>query len=126
MEITYDWCISRQLWWGHRIPAWYRGDEIYVGMEEPKGEGWVSERTVFTKRISLLTSEGRNTFVTCIMGCKGNGGKTVVSRLSEGHYGKEGAVHHRDTYIFEFLTRIAQDDLTKFIFDPEHLIRADL
>ena len=31
MEITYDWCISRQLWWGHRIPAWYRGDEVYVG-----------------------------------------------------------------------------------------------
>ena len=24
MEITYDWCISRQLWWGHRIPAWYK------------------------------------------------------------------------------------------------------
>ena len=30
MEITYDWCISRQLWWGHRIPAWYKGEEIYV------------------------------------------------------------------------------------------------
>ena len=26
MEITYDWCISRQLWWGHRIPVWYKGD----------------------------------------------------------------------------------------------------
>ena len=46
MEITYDWCISRQLWWGHRIPAWYRGDEIYVGMEEPKGEGWVQDSDV--------------------------------------------------------------------------------
>ena len=33
MEITYDWCISRQLWWGHRIPAWYKDDQIYVGME---------------------------------------------------------------------------------------------
>ena len=40
MEITYDWCISRQLWWGHRIPAWYKGDEIYVGFEAPKEEGW--------------------------------------------------------------------------------------
>lgn len=40
MEISYDWCISRQLWWGHRIPAWYKDDEIYVGMEAPKGEGW--------------------------------------------------------------------------------------
>ena len=46
MEITYDWCISRQLWWGHRIPAWYRGEEVYVGMEEPKGEGWVQDEDV--------------------------------------------------------------------------------
>lgn len=40
MEITYDWCISRQLWWGHQIPAWYRGEEVYVGEEEPTGDGW--------------------------------------------------------------------------------------
>ena len=46
MEITYDWCISRQLWWGHRIPAWYKDDQIYVGMEEPKGEGWVQDNDV--------------------------------------------------------------------------------
>ena len=46
MEITYDWCISRQLWWGHRIPAWYRGEEVYVGMEEPEGEGWIQDSDV--------------------------------------------------------------------------------
>ena len=46
MEITYDWCISRQLWWGHRIPVWYRGEEIYCGMEAPKGEGWVQDPDV--------------------------------------------------------------------------------
>ena len=46
MEITYDWCISRQLWWGHRIPAWYRGDEVYVGMEAPKEAGWVQDNDV--------------------------------------------------------------------------------
>ena len=46
MEITYDWCISRQLWWGHRIPAWYRGDEVYVGMDEPKGDGWIQDNDV--------------------------------------------------------------------------------
>ncbi len=46
MEITYDWCISRQLWWGHRIPAWYRGDEVYVGETAPKGEGWVQDEDV--------------------------------------------------------------------------------
>ncbi len=46
MEIQHDWCISRQLWWGHRIPAWYKGDEIYVGMEAPKGDGWVQDNDV--------------------------------------------------------------------------------
>ena len=46
MEITYDWCISRQLWWGHRIPAWYRGEEVYVGMDAPVGEGWVQDEDV--------------------------------------------------------------------------------
>jgi valyl-tRNA synthetase len=34
------WCISRQLWWGHQIPVWYRGDETHVGMEPPVGDGW--------------------------------------------------------------------------------------
>ena len=46
MEIQHDWCISRQLWWGHRIPAWYKGDEVYVGMEAPEGEGWVQDNDV--------------------------------------------------------------------------------
>ena len=45
MEITYDWCISRQLWWGHQIPAWYKGDEVYVGLESP-GEDWVQDPDV--------------------------------------------------------------------------------
>jgi len=40
LENIQDWCISRQLWWGHRIPAWYRGDEVYVGEERPLGDGW--------------------------------------------------------------------------------------
>ena len=46
MEITYDWCISRQLWWGHRIPAWYKDGEVYVGDAEPKGDGWVQDADV--------------------------------------------------------------------------------
>ncbi len=46
MEITYDWCISRQLWWGHRIPAWYKDDEVYVGMDAPKGTGWTQDSDV--------------------------------------------------------------------------------
>ncbi|MBQ9449476.1 MAG: valine--tRNA ligase [Acholeplasmatales bacterium] len=40
-----DWCISRQLWWGHRIPAWYKGDEVKVQVACP-GEGWVQDEDV--------------------------------------------------------------------------------
>ena len=46
MENIQDWCISRQLWWGHRIPAWYKDDEVYVGCEAPKGEGWHQDEDV--------------------------------------------------------------------------------
>ena len=40
LENIRPWCISRQLWWGHRIPVWYRGEEMVVGAEAPEGEGW--------------------------------------------------------------------------------------
>ena len=41
-----DWCISRQLWWGHRIPVWYRGDEVYCGLSSPDGDGWEQDSDV--------------------------------------------------------------------------------
>jgi valyl-tRNA synthetase len=37
-----DWCISRQIWYGHRIPVWYRGEELHVG-SVPNGEGWIQD-----------------------------------------------------------------------------------
>jgi valyl-tRNA synthetase len=40
IENLQDWCISRQIWWGHQVPVWYKGDEIYVGTEMPDGAGW--------------------------------------------------------------------------------------
>src|SRR5919205_1064288 len=40
MENIRPWCISRQLWWGHQIPVWYRGEETYVGTTPPEGDGW--------------------------------------------------------------------------------------
>ncbi len=38
-----DWCISRQIWYGHRIPVWYKGDEICCDIEAPKGTGWTQD-----------------------------------------------------------------------------------
>ncbi|MHB8656475.1 MAG: valine--tRNA ligase [Solirubrobacteraceae bacterium] len=40
LENIRPWCISRQLWWGHQIPVWYRGAETRVGAGPPAGEGW--------------------------------------------------------------------------------------
>jgi len=46
MEKIRPWCVSRQLWWGHRLPVWYRGKETYVGTEPPRGEGWEQDPDV--------------------------------------------------------------------------------
>ena len=46
MRNIRDWCLSRQLWWGHRIPVWYRGDEVYCGLEVPTGDGWTQDPDV--------------------------------------------------------------------------------
>ena len=46
MENVRDWCISRQLWWGHQIPAWYKGEEVYVGFDTPEGDGWTQDEDV--------------------------------------------------------------------------------
>ncbi|HNX10770.1 MAG TPA: valine--tRNA ligase [bacterium] len=39
----HDWCISRQIWFGHRIPVWYKGEEIYVGTTAPTESGWTQD-----------------------------------------------------------------------------------
>lgn len=49
LENIEDWCISRQLWWGHRIPAWTNKGtgELYVGMEDPQDpENWIQDEDV--------------------------------------------------------------------------------
>jgi valyl-tRNA synthetase len=52
LENIQDWCISRQLWWGHRIPAWFKDvpgqteQDVYVGDEPPVGEGWKQDEDV--------------------------------------------------------------------------------
>ncbi|HZH24133.1 MAG TPA: valine--tRNA ligase, partial [Solirubrobacteraceae bacterium] len=46
LENIRPWCISRQLWWGHQIPVWYRGVETYVGTAPPEGDGWTQDPDV--------------------------------------------------------------------------------
>ena len=41
-----DWCISRQIWFGHRIPVWYKGEDIFVGQTPPEKEGWEQDPDV--------------------------------------------------------------------------------
>jgi len=43
IENLRDWCISRQIWYGHRIPVYYKGEEIYCGLEKPEGDGWFQD-----------------------------------------------------------------------------------
>ncbi|HEU4540052.1 MAG TPA: valine--tRNA ligase [Jiangellaceae bacterium] len=50
VDNMHDWCISRQLWWGHRIPVWYgpNGEVVCVGPDDevPSGEGWTQDDDV--------------------------------------------------------------------------------
>lgn len=54
-----DWCISRQIWYGHRIPVWYRGDEITVGTVPMEG-GWIQDEDT----LDTWFSSGSWTFST--------------------------------------------------------------
>ncbi|WP_027334058.1 valine--tRNA ligase [Mycoplasma elephantis] len=61
MNNVHDWTISRQLWWGHRIPAWYKGDQIKVQIDSP-GKDWIQDEDVldtwFSSGISSFTFLG--------------------------------------------------------------------
>ncbi len=46
LENIRPWCVSRQLWWGHQLPVWYREGETYVGVAAPEGDGWTRDPDV--------------------------------------------------------------------------------
>lgn len=46
VENLHDWCISRQIWFGHRIPVWYKEKEIYCDTKSPEGSDWVQDEDV--------------------------------------------------------------------------------
>lgn len=58
MENIHDWTISRQLWWGHRIPAWFKNDQVKVQINSP-GEGWIQDNDV----LDTWFSSGLSSFV---------------------------------------------------------------
>ena len=60
MENLHDWCISRQIWFGHAIPVWYRGEEIYCGETAPEGDDWVKDNDT----LDTWFSSGMWTFST--------------------------------------------------------------
>lgn len=50
-----DWCISRQIWWGHRIPIWYRGREVVMSKTQPAGDGWIQDEDTLDTWFSSAT-----------------------------------------------------------------------
>lgn len=60
IDNLHDWCISRQIWYGHRVPVWYKGSETFCGIEAPQGEGWVQDEDT----LDTWFSSGMWTFST--------------------------------------------------------------
>jgi valyl-tRNA synthetase len=60
MENLHDWCVSRQIWYGHRIPVWYKGEDVYVGVEAPKEGAWQQDEDT----LDTWFSSGMWTFST--------------------------------------------------------------
>lgn len=63
LENLKDWCISRQIWFGHQIPVWYKKDQVYVGLNAPEqGNGWEQD----SDTLDTWFSSGLWTFSTLL------------------------------------------------------------
>ncbi|MFZ4632049.1 MAG: valine--tRNA ligase [Patescibacteria group bacterium] len=60
MENLHDWCISRQIWFGHGIPVWYKGEDVYCGEIAPTEPGWIKDEDT----LDTWFSSGMWTFST--------------------------------------------------------------
>ena len=60
MANLHDWCISRQIWFGHELPVWYKGEEVYVGENTPEGKDWIKDQDT----LDTWFSSGMWTFST--------------------------------------------------------------
>ena len=60
MTNLHDWCISRQIWFGHELPVWYKDEDVYVGQNAPGGEGWIKDQDT----LDTWFSSGMWTFST--------------------------------------------------------------
>lgn len=60
MNDLRDWCISRQIWYGHRVPVWYKDKEVFVGSKAPKEDGWTQD----SDTLDTWFSSGMWTFST--------------------------------------------------------------
>ncbi|MEI6057572.1 MAG: valine--tRNA ligase [bacterium] len=64
IENLRDWCISRQIWYGHRVPVWYRDEEVYCGLDAPKNESGKGEWMQDEDTLDTWFSSGLWTFST--------------------------------------------------------------
>ena len=85
MENLRDWCISRQIIFGHQVPVWYRDNETYVGVDAPEGDGWTQDED----SLDTWFSSGLWTFSTMASSpeqIKIENGKLVIDSADFKHF----------------------------------------